>query len=307
MNAKGNFQNMDAGIPPNAVSIYQNETSDEFPILKAFQQYIDAEQAKARKRLISLGIFFGILMGAVIAVFVAMLMNISQRNQLLNDRLVEFAMKERDRQPVVVQQPSLQDNSAIISLTTKLEDMQRKLLDSQQKVKEVQDAAEKAANAAKGPSPEELEIQRLKTLLAMEKDKAAAKEAEEKRLKREAELEEYRRKHYPEFYATKPVPEKREAEHVDKPIRKLTKQEAQEILDEIGAKDDDTSNVLDDNKAISYFDDEANTPSKKISASTATSTNNTNSAESKKTQSNEPTRYTIPVDIKGSKSSWVLP
>ena len=90
----------------NAISIYGHEGLDDFPVLKAFQQYIDAEQAKARKRLVAMGVFFGILMGAVIAVFVAMLFVMSQRNQQLNDRLVEFAMRDRDRQsaaPVVVQ------------------------------------------------------------------------------------------------------------------------------------------------------------------------------------------------------------
>ena len=30
---------------------------DDFPVLKAFQQYIDAEQAKARKRMAIMGIF----------------------------------------------------------------------------------------------------------------------------------------------------------------------------------------------------------------------------------------------------------
>ena len=61
--------NIAGSIPPNAVSVYGQtaDAMDEFPVLKAFQQYIDAEQAKARKRLISLGIFFAILTGAVIA------------------------------------------------------------------------------------------------------------------------------------------------------------------------------------------------------------------------------------------------
>ena len=64
-------------IPPrNAVSVYTQDAMDDFPVLKAFQQYIDAEQAKARKRLLSLGIFFGILTGAIIAVFVVMLLTV---------------------------------------------------------------------------------------------------------------------------------------------------------------------------------------------------------------------------------------
>ena len=86
-------------IPGNAVSIYsQSDAMDDFPVLKAFQQYIDAEHAKARKRLISLGIFFGIFTGVIISIFVVLLMNVSARNQALNDRLIDFAMKDRDRQ-----------------------------------------------------------------------------------------------------------------------------------------------------------------------------------------------------------------
>ena len=99
----------DPGIPENAVSVYgQDSALDDFPVLKAFQQYIDSEQAKARKRMLMLCTFFAFLMIVVMAVFVALLVSVSSRNQSLNDRLVEFAMKERDRpstSPVVVQPP----------------------------------------------------------------------------------------------------------------------------------------------------------------------------------------------------------
>ncbi len=36
----------------NPLTLVPSEgTSDEFPVLKAFQEYIDAEQTKARKRM----------------------------------------------------------------------------------------------------------------------------------------------------------------------------------------------------------------------------------------------------------------
>ena len=41
----------------NAISIYGQEGLDDFPVLKAFQQYIDAEQSKSRKRMIMLCIY----------------------------------------------------------------------------------------------------------------------------------------------------------------------------------------------------------------------------------------------------------
>ena len=126
---------MNPDIPENAISIYgQNDAADDFPVLKAFQQYIDSEQAKARKRMLLLCAFFSALMFIVISVFVVLLISASSRNQMLNDRLVEFAMNDRYQkadQPSAAVQPSSQDAAAILALTTKLEDLQKKLVESQ--------------------------------------------------------------------------------------------------------------------------------------------------------------------------------
>ena len=90
--------NMDKDIPTNAVSLYgEQDAMDDFPVLKAFQQYIDSEQAKARKRMVMLSMFFGVLMAVVVAFFIVLLMNVSNRNQALNDRMLEYVMKERER------------------------------------------------------------------------------------------------------------------------------------------------------------------------------------------------------------------
>ena len=84
----------DSEIPENAVRLYgESDAMDNFPVLKAFQQYIDAEQAKARKRMLLLGVFFGALMLVVIAVFVIIILNANQRNQTLNDRLYFYFLK----------------------------------------------------------------------------------------------------------------------------------------------------------------------------------------------------------------------
>lgn len=192
------------GFGERAVSVYGvGDAMDDFPVLKAFQQYIDAEQAKARKRLLAMGVFFGVFTLAVVAVFVVLLIGASRRNQQLNDRLVDFAMKERSGSAVVVQPQ--QDTAAVLAFTAKIEEMNRRLAETQAKAdKAVAEAEEKARQAVaaaqpKAPSPEELEIQRLKAQLADEKAKAE----EEKRQRREEELEAYRRKHYPELYAAK--------------------------------------------------------------------------------------------------------
>ena len=256
-----------AEVRHTAVSVY-GDAMDDFPVLKAFQQYIDAEQARARKRLLSLGVFFGVLMLCVIAVFVVMLVSASQRNQTLNDRLVEYAMRDRDRQSaVVVQQPAVkQDNSAILALTAKVEEMQQKLLASQKRAEEAERAEREEAKKKKSPSAEEIEIRRLRTLLAAEQEKISIEReklaAEQARLRKE-ELEAYRRKQYPELYET------------ETPKPKTTQKSTPK------AKTEDDLGDLDDNSAINYFSEESSPAGEKT--------------------------YSIPVDVRGSKSKWRIP
>jgi len=292
MNTDATAADIDGAIPPNAVSVYgQSDAMDEFPVLKAFQQYIDAEQAKSRKRMLAMGFFFVVLMGAVIAVFVSLLIGIEHRNQTLNDRLIEYAMRDRDRlqsaSPVVVQQPSpQQDNAAIMMLTAKMDELQNKLRENQEKAdKERQQAAVKAPAAQSAPptaASQELEIAKLKAQLAQEREKAAI----EKERRRQAELEEYRRKHYPELY--------------EKP-RALARVRQRKVKDI-----DEDDDVLDDDNAISYFDSDedeenASEPSKPRTAASRTRKTQGDDVKAKDNS------YVIPVEVRGSKSSWKLP
>ena len=268
--------NIAGAIPPNAVSVYGQTTDamDEFPVLKAFQQYIDAEQAKARKRLISLGIFFAVLTGAVIAVFVSLLIGIERRNQTLNDRLIEYAMRDRQQAAPAVQPAPQQDNAMMMVLTSKLEELQNKLKENQEKMEKVAEerkAATEASASSPSPTKQDLEIERLKLQLTAEKEKVAA----EKERRRQAELEEYRRKHYPELYEQ------------PKSLRQVQRRKAAKIEDD----------ELDDDDAINYFDDDDD--------------------EDEKEQVKPPARkpaakpkakpYTIPVEVRGTKSNWKLP
>ena len=301
MNDNG-IPGVDSAIPPNsAVSIYQQDGMEEFPVLKAFQQYIDAEQAKARKRLVTMGIFFVILTGAVIAIFVAMLVNLSQRNQTLNDRLVEFAMKERDRQPVIVQPPPADNSALVTALTAKLDSVEQKLAESQKKAEQIAQAArdEAAARAAaeaakqKGPTAEELEIQRLKTLLAAEREKAAA----EKERKRQEELEEYRRRHYPELYQPA-APRQRQ------------RNTARARRVDVGDFDID-----DDDSAITYFNEDndgddtppPNAKTKKMPAAKQEKTVVDTEKEAESAPEKPTATYTIPVDVKKPERRWRVP
>ena len=279
------------GVDPqmtNAMSVYgQDGALDDFPVLKAFQQYVDAEQAKAQKRMTALCIFFITLMVGIVAVFVLLLMNISARNQSLNDRMFELAMNREHAapasSPVVVQPP--QDSASILALTAKMDAMQKKLAEDQAKAEQAaKEAAEKARKAAieaatpKGPTPEELEIKRLKALLAAEKEKSSL----EKERQRQAELEAYRRKHYPEYYAPKQKQPPKQV-YVDDDI---------DDIEDVDA--DDNYDDVDDVQAISYFDEEK--PVKK-----------TRPSRSAPSQPKTEKEYSIPVDVKGSSMNWNIP
>ena len=230
----------------NPISIYGQEGLDDFPVLKAFQQYIDAEQSKSRKRMVMLCVFFGFLMTIMIVVFLFMLRDATARNQALNDKFVNLLM-ERDRQPVVVQPPAPIQNAAndaaikamtdtMAALQKQIADQQAKMIEQQAKLEEnrakmaeeqlkaVTAAAAKAQEAAAaqkatGPSKEQLALQKqidedtaklvkARALLKAEKEKIAA---EKERLRRE-EVERQRRRLYPEYYEKKDAEEKAAAE-----------------------------------------------------------------------------------------------
>lgn len=284
MNHSSNID-VEPGIPTNAVSIV-DDSAEEFPVLKAFQQYIDAEQNKARKRMLGLCVFFGCLMTLVIVVFLFLLNGVSQRNQALNDRLFEYVIKERDRQSAVVVQQPASDQSTIF-LTAKIEEMQKKLEQAQQKADAMENARKEAAAKAateaaieaekqKAKLREEIEVARLKAELKAEREKAAA----EREKKRQEELEAYRRKYYPELYEShrpkakerKPLPD--DEATVDKEI-------------------DELLTGLDDNQAITYFEEE-NEEGKPLK---------TDSTQSP----SKPSSYSIPVEVKGKTSKWLIP
>jgi len=58
----------------NLVSFYQaasNANAESFPVLKAFQDYIETERAQARKRVVTLSVFFSVVVFAVVVGFLA--------------------------------------------------------------------------------------------------------------------------------------------------------------------------------------------------------------------------------------------
>ena len=256
---------------PN-LSIYQNEDAvDDFPVLKAFQQYIDAEQAKARKRMTILSVVFGFLLVAVVGIFMMRLSDVgrrnqeiydklAERNQQLNDRLVEYAMKDRSAAS------SADSSAAIKTMTETITALQKQLLEQQVAAAKAAAEREKQASA---PSPAEQELSqrnreeslRLKKVAAQIKAEKAKLKAEKER-QRQEEIERQRRRLYPAYYAKKDAEKKREANAT------------QDLLD--GIEGDLEEEELNDEDAIEYF------------------------------QSDE-TEYKIPVEIKGKSANWRIP
>ncbi len=241
----GTTEPNNAFISPNAVSIYgQNDAMDEFPVLKAFQQYIDAEQTKAQKRMTTICIFFALILTIVIGVFVLLLMNVGQRNQILNDQLLDYIMRDRDRQPVVVQNGPSANDATVKMLTDSLASLQKQMSDQQMKFLEQQTKLMEKQSKVNDAPPAQSPSQSM-ALLAAEKAKLA-KEAEELR---KAKVEMHRRKLYPEYYAQKET--KRAATSADAPKKRVASEELDEILGLTNETDDDS---------IRYFDDEDESP-----------------------------------------------
>ena len=69
--------------------------AESFPVLKAFQDYLEAERTQARKRVIQLSVFFAILMGVVVTGFLIaggfMVRNMSS----MQDKLLDIALANR--------------------------------------------------------------------------------------------------------------------------------------------------------------------------------------------------------------------
>lgn len=212
MNENQNIPEVGSQIPRNAVSIYgQGDAMDDFPVLKAFQQYVDAEHAKAQKRMTTLCIFFVVLMVAVIGVFVLLLMSISQRNNALSDQLFQFMLKDRDRQNVIVQSPGQQnDSTALLTLQKQLFDQQMKMMEEAMKTRNAPVVVPSAPDVPVALSERE-EFTTQKRALKSESDKLKKAQAQlkadrerlakEKERLHEKEIDLQRRKLYPEYYA----------------------------------------------------------------------------------------------------------
>ena len=226
-----NISDQDEATPTaNAVSLFgQGGGVNDFPVLKAFQEYIDAEQAKARKRMFGLSIFFIVLLVVVVVTFTIVMTSVIGRNQALSDRLLDIALREKPAaQPVVNVQPSMpspvvQPSVESAELVRLREELQREKEARQaeqarrdkEKIESLTAALAKAQQQPPAPAPvvvttpapvvqaaaESVELIRLREELRREKEERKAEQQKAKEEKRKAEIEAHRRRLYPEYYA----------------------------------------------------------------------------------------------------------
>lgn len=208
-------------VPPqtSAVSLFDQSgaSANDFPVLKAFQEYLNAEQAKARKRMLGLSVFFVVLLVVVVVTFTLVVVAVINRNQSLNDRLLDIALRERPapaQQPPVVVQPPVSQPAAPAQTESSDAKVLKPLLEKIDSLATAlsKQAAQPAAPVVAAPSPtalsESLEAIRLKEEIRRQQDALQAEreriKAERQKLKEDqskAILEQQRRRLYPEYYA----------------------------------------------------------------------------------------------------------
>ena len=217
-----------------AVSVFNQDGAEgDFPVLKAFQQYLDAEQARARKRMLNLAVFFIVLLVIVVVAFAvimttalnrdqARLSDIAARNQALSDKLLDIALRERPAAPQPIAVPAVQpppSDAALKTVLDQLAGLQAQIAaDRAQTAQTVarlqQQSREPAPVALPAPTPRQDEqLRRQQEVLRQEREKLRREREELRR----AQVEQHRRRLYPEYYAQKDK-EKEAASNAARPV-----------------------------------------------------------------------------------------
>ncbi len=91
--------------------------AESFPVLKAFQDYIEAERAQARKRVVQLSVFFAVLMVVVVGGFLTAGIAMWRSNDARVDKLLEAVIVQKTTPapvpapaPVIQTSPVLEDS-----------------------------------------------------------------------------------------------------------------------------------------------------------------------------------------------------
>ncbi len=106
-------KNIPGGMNPGGGLVVSGASSPEqFPVLKAFQDFIEAERAQARKRVFQLSLTFATVLIVIVAAFFAIGISMFNNMSEMQTRLLDAALRREaaaarqpTAQPVVVQAP----------------------------------------------------------------------------------------------------------------------------------------------------------------------------------------------------------
>ncbi len=228
----------------NAVSIYNNDALDDFPVLKAFQQYVDAEHTKAQRRLLAVSAFFTMLIIVIIGVFLFVVMNIrkdpsseatikalTENNNALQRQMMEQSAKMNEQlmaqlsasrnisapQPAInrqseVTQAQLESAVEMAKLKAELEHLKKDSA-KELKLREAQIAEQEKRLKAETEKRLKVEEEMLKDALAAEKRLKAEQEKHKAALAAERRLK--------EVIVKKPAKSTPKEDNVDKFLEEL--------------------------------------------------------------------------------------
>ena len=130
----------DAEPAGNLPVMYPSQESSSFPVLEAFQKFIEQERAQSRKRMLQLSMTFSMLLLAVIAIFIAIGFFMMNNMSGMQSKLLEAALKKDTPPQQTLSLPA--NNSTAETLARTLQDAFQQMLKSV------------------GPSPKETIVQR---------------------------------------------------------------------------------------------------------------------------------------------------
>lgn len=217
----------------SALSLFNpSGAAEEFPVLKAFQEYIEAEQAKARKRVVQICITFTFIFLIAVGGFMVAWSHAMLKNEALSERLINMAMNSHNNHPqnvavgavdqrIAAEDAALKQEQArnrelqekhandIWNEREKMFEMKQKHYEELALQREKARAEQDAAVAAERERLLKEYEKRLQSALSESKKndtadtarKNAEAAAEKRRQEEERRKELYLRKQYPEYYA----------------------------------------------------------------------------------------------------------
>ena len=124
------------------LAMYKSAEADgtAYPVLQAFQKFIDQERAQARKKMFQLSLAFGLLLFAVILIFlvlgIVMMNNMSSSQKDLQAKFFE-AVTAKQNQPLQVQS-SPEEKQASVELANSLRAMVASMKEEQEKRRQLE-------------------------------------------------------------------------------------------------------------------------------------------------------------------------